>query len=362
MSARYPERVRDRRSAFLKKDPCRVLAIETSCDETAAAVVGNGRTVLSSAVHTQIPIHRVYGGVVPEIASRNHVEMIGPVVEKALSDAGLALGEIDGIAVTAGPGLIGALLVGVSFAKGLAMANDLPLYGTNHLAGHIAANYLTYPDLEPPFTCLIASGGHSHIVEVVSYDRFELIGRTRDDAAGEAFDKVARVLGLPYPGGPALEALAREGDPNAFRFRSAFNEGDGFDFSFSGIKTAVINLLHTAEQRGESIRKADVAASFQREICDVLTHKAVRAARLRGTGLALAGGVSANGALRGTLAAACRSAGIPFFCPDPRYCTDNAAMIGSAGYYAMRSGRFSDLTLNASASLPLTEDISVPMD
>ena len=362
MNALYPERIRDRRSAFSGKDPCLVLAIETSCDETAADVVRNGRTLLSYSVHTQIPIHRLYGGVVPEIASRNHVEMIGPVVEKALADAALTIGEIDGIAVTAGPGLIGALLVGVSYAKGLAMANDLPLYGTNHLAGHIAANYLTYPDLEPPFTCLIASGGHSHIVEVVSYDRFDLIGRTRDDAAGEAFDKVARVLGLPYPGGPALEALAREGDPNTFRFRSAFNEGDGYDFSFSGIKTAVINLLHTAEQKGEKVNRADVAASFQREVCDILTNKAVRAARLRGTGLALAGGVSANGALRKSLDAACRSAEIPFFCPDLGYCTDNAAMIGSAGYYAMRSGRFSDLTLNANASLPLTGEPPVPQD
>ena len=349
----YPERVREKRAAFLTKKPCRVLAIETSCDETAAAVVEDGRTVLSSAVHTQIPIHRVYGGVVPEIASRNHVEMVGPVVDKALGDASLNLADIDGIAVTAGPGLIGALLVGVSYAKGLAMAGDLPLYGTNHLAGHIAANYLTYPDLEPPFTCLIASGGHSHIVRVVSYDRFELLGQTRDDAAGEAFDKVARVLGLPYPGGPALEALAREGDPNAFRFRSAFNEGDGSDFSFSGIKTAVINLLHTAEQKGEHVDRADVAASFQREICDILSRKAARAAKRSGDGLALAGGVSANRALRSALAEECSRAGIPFFCPDPRYCTDNAAMIGSAGYYAMRTGHFSDLTLNASASLPL---------
>ncbi len=355
MTGLYPERVREKRAAFLAKAPCRVLAIETSCDETAAAVVEDGRTVLSSAVHTQIPIHRIYGGVVPEIASRNHVEMVGPVVDKALGDASLCLGDIDGIAVTAGPGLIGALLVGVSYAKGLAMALDLPLYGTNHLAGHIAANYLTYPDLEPPFTCLIASGGHSHIVRVVSYERFELLGQTRDDAAGEAFDKVARVLGLPYPGGPALETLAREGDPNAFRFRSAFNEGDGTDFSFSGIKTAVINLLHTAEQKGERVDRADVAASFQREICDILSRKAVRAAKRTGDGLALAGGVSANKALRLALTEECRRTGIPFFCPDPRYCTDNAAMIGSAGYYAMRAGRFSDLTLNASASLPLTE-------
>ena len=341
-----------RRAAFSSLKTARVLAIETSCDETAASVVENGRRVLSNAVHTQIPIHLRYGGVVPEIASRNHVEMIGGVVDKALSDAGVTLEDIDGIAVTNGPGLIGALLVGVSYAKGLAFSTGLPLVGTNHLASHIAANYLTYPDLVPPFCCLVASGGHSHIVIVEDYDRYTLIGRTRDDAAGEAFDKAARALGLPYPGGPALEKLAEDGDPNAYRFHSAFNEGEGFDFSFSGIKTAVVNTLHTAEQRGETLIREDVAASFQREVVSILTKKAVRAAKGYDT-LALAGGVSANGALRKALAGACEKAGLSFCCPDLRYCTDNAAMVGSAGYYMMQKGHFSGLDLSAEANLPL---------
>ena len=352
----YTDRVTEKQALLMRKETCRILSIESSCDETAAAVIENGRIVRSNVVHTQIPIHKKYGGFVPEIASRNHVESVGPVVDKALSDADLTLDEIDGIAVTAGPGLIGALLVGLSYAKGLAMARDIPFYGTNHLAGHIAANYLTYPDLEPPFTCLVASGGHSHIVFVEDYDRFILLGRTRDDAAGEAFDKVARVLGLPYPGGPELEKLALSGDPKTYRFHSAFNEGNGSDFSFSGIKTAVINLLHTAEQKGESINRADVAASFQRELTDVLTRKSVRAALQRKTGLALAGGVSANKALRTALETECRKADIPFWCPDFRYCTDNAAMIGSAGYYCMKKGHFSDLSLNAKANLALAEE------
>lgn len=349
----YEANAAPKRAAFSSLTCARVLAIETSCDETAASVVENGRTVLSNAVHTQIPIHLRYGGVVPEIASRNHVEMIGAVVHKALADANCTLDDIAGLAVTSGPGLIGALLVGVSYAKGLALSKGLPLFGTNHLASHIAANYLTYPDLEPPFTCLVASGGHSHIVTVEDYDRFTLIGRTRDDAAGEAFDKAARALGLPYPGGPALEKLALDGNPNAFRFHSAFNEGEGFDFSFSGIKTAVVNCLHTAGQRGEIINRADVAASFQREVVTILTRKAVRAAKLSSDTLALAGGVSANRALRAALADACKKEGLRFCCPDFSFCTDNAAMVGSAGYYMMKKGHFSGLDLNAEANLPL---------
>ena len=352
--SRYEQLAAPKRAAFPALPRALVLGIETSCDETAAAVVEDGRLVLSSAVHTQIPIHKRFGGVVPEIASRNHVEMIGAVVDKALSDAGVTLNEIQGIAVTAGPGLIGALLVGVSYAKGLAMATGLPLRGTNHLAGHIAGNYLTFPDLTPPFTCLIASGGHSHIVQVEDYHRFILMGRTRDDAAGEAFDKAARALGLPYPGGPELEKLAKSGDPHAYKFHSAFNEGEGYDFSFSGIKTAVINLLHTAQQRGEEVKKADVAASFQQAVVDILTKKAVRAALEQGSGtLALAGGVSANRTLRAALQTACDKAGIRFCCPDFAYCTDNAAMIAAAGYYDMRRGLFSGLDLNAQANLPL---------
>lgn len=329
-----------------------ILAIESSCDETAAAVVKNGREVLSNAVYTQIPIHREFGGVVPELASRNHVEQVGPVVEQALQKAGMTLDDIDAVAVTAGPGLVGALLVGVSYAKGLAYAKGLPLIGTHHIMGHIAANYLTFPDLQPPFTCLIASGGHSHIVEVLDYDKYRLLGKTRDDAAGEAFDKVARLLNLPYPGGPELEKLALEGDPHAIRFHSAFNEGEGLDMSFSGLKTAVVNYLHTAEQKGEEIVRADVAASFQYEVNSILSDKAVRAAE---NTLALAGGVSANKNLRSMLEEKCRKKGIRFCCPDFKYCTDNAAMIGSAAFYLLMKGRFSELDINAVPYLPIAK-------
>ncbi len=329
-----------------------VLSIETSCDETAAAVVKNGRQVLSNAVHTQIPLHVRYGGVVPEIASRNHVEMIGPVVDKALADAKMTLADVDAVAVTHGPGLVGALLVGLNYAKGLAFAAGLPFVGVNHIASHIAANYLTYPDLQPPFCCLVASGGHSHIIQVEDYDAYRLIGRTRDDAAGEAFDKVARVLGLPYPGGPALEKLAREGNPNAIRFHSAFNEGDGFDFSFSGIKTAVINYIHTNEQKGVPVNRADVAASFQHTVVTLLSDKAVRAAD---TTLALAGGVSANRALREALQQKSDGKGIRFCCPDFAYCTDNAAMVGSAAYYRLMAGHRDTLDLNADPALKLAD-------
>lgn len=325
-----------------------VLAIETSCDETAAAIVRNGREVLSNVVYTQIPLHRKFGGVVPELASRNHVDQVGIVVEQALEEAQLRFSDLDAIAVTCGPGLVGALLVGVSYAKALALALRLPLIGTNHILGHIAANYLTFPDLEPPFTCLIASGGHSHIVSVEEYDRCTLIGCTRDDAAGEAYDKVARALHLPYPGGPELEKLAKSGDPKAIRFHSAFNEQDGFDMSFSGLKTAVINHLHTAQSRGETVSEADVAASFQFCVNTILSDKAVRAAQ--GT-LALAGGVSANRSLREMLARKCERKGIRFCCPDRKYCTDNAAMIGSAGFYLLMQGRIDALDLNATPYL-----------
>lgn len=338
--------------AILNKDHVRVLAIESSCDETAAAVVEDGRRVLSNTVYTQIPIHREFGGVVPELASRNHVEQVGPVVDRALQEAGLTLQDIDAIAVTHGPGLVGALLVGVSYAKGLAYALDIPLIGTHHIMGHIAANYLTFPDLKPPFTCLIASGGHSHIVEVEDYDQYKLLGKTRDDAAGEAFDKVARVLGLPYPGGPELEKLALQGDPHAIRFHSAFNEGEGLDMSFSGLKTAVVNYMHTAEQKGETVNRADVAASFQYEVNSILSDKAVRAANHT---LALAGGVSANKNLRHMLEEKCGKKGIRFCCPDFKYCTDNAAMIGSAGYYLLMKHHTSGLDINAVPYMPLPE-------
>lgn len=333
-----------------KPDPV-ILGIESSCDETAAAVVRAGRDVLGTAVHTQIPVHRLYGGVVPEIASRSHTERIGSVVRQALDNAGVTLDDIDAIAVTYRPGLIGALLVGVSYAKGLAYAKGLPLLGVDHITGHIAANYITYPDLEPPFMCIVASGGHSHIVRVDSYTDFTLIGRTRDDAAGEAFDKVARAMGLPYPGGPELEKLAAGGDPDAFPLHTAFNEGESFDFSFSGLKTAVVNILHNAAQKGESVDKADLAASFQRAVVDALTLKSVRAARESGLGtLALAGGVSANTALRERLRRECDKYGIRFCRPDMKYCTDNAAMIACQGYYELISHDPSPLSLDPNAA------------
>ena len=355
----YETRVCARLEAISKKGGARILAIETSCDETAAAVVENGRRVLSNAVYTQIPLHVPYGGVVPEIASRSHVQKIGPVVSVALSEAGLKLEELDAVAVTNGPGLVGALLVGLSYAKGLAYAAGLPFLGVHHIASHIAANYLSDPSLEPPFTCLVVSGGHSHIILVEDYDRYRLIGRTRDDAAGEAFDKVARVLGLSYPGGPNLERLAQTGNPDAFRFHSAFNEGEGFDFSFSGIKTAVVNRLHTVEQAGESVNKADLAASFQRTVVDILAEKAVRATLAQSGAaakrLALAGGVSANKALRAALQKRAEKAGIQLTCPDFAYCTDNAAMVGSAAYGRLKTGRLDPLSLNAVPYLSIEE-------
>ncbi len=339
---------------YRRKEKPLLLAIESSCDETAAAVLRGGREALSMSVFTQIPIHQKFGGVVPELASRSHVEKVGAVAADALNKAGLALAEVDAVAVTNGPGLVGALLVGLSYAKGLAYAAGKPLVGVNHIAGHIAANYLTEPTLAPPFVCLVASGGHSHIILVEDYDRFALLGRTRDDAAGEAFDKVARVLGLPYPGGPALEKLALTGNARAFSFRTGFHEGESLDFSFSGIKTAVVNLIHTAEQKGESVPKADIAASFQRAVVEALCAKSVRAAREAGVKtLALAGGVSANMALRDALGRAAFDAGLRFCCPEMRFCTDNAAMIGCAGHYALLSRGCDALSLNALPALEL---------
>lgn len=351
MTDSYYEKALEGAAEYREANAPLILGIESSCDETAAAVVRAGREVISTSVHTQIPVHRLYGGVVPEIASRSHTERIGGVVRDALSKAGAALSDIGAIAVTYRPGLIGALLVGVSFAKGLAYASGKPLIGVDHITGHIAANYLTYPDLEPPFMCIVASGGHSHIVRVDGYTDFTLIGRTRDDAAGEAFDKVARAMGLPYPGGPELEKLAKDGDPEAFRLHTAFNEGESYDFSFSGIKTAVVNILHNAEQKGEEINRADLAASFQRAVTDALTTKSVRAAREAGLNtLALAGGVSANGRLRERLQEECSKYGIRFCRPDMRYCTDNAAMIACQGHYELMRHDPSPLSLDPDAA------------
>ena len=362
MPLQYDALARAGAKAFQQKKEPLLLAIESSCDETAAAVLAGARDVRAMAVHTQIPLHQKFGGVVPELASRSHVEKVGAVTRAALDEAGVSLKEIDAIAVTYGPGLVGALLVGVSYAKGLAFAEGKPLVGVNHIAGHIAANYLTYPDLKPPFVCLVASGGHSHIVRVDDYCSFTLLGRTRDDAAGEAFDKVARVLGLGYPGGPALENLALSGDPDAFPLHAGFNDKPTLDFSFSGLKTAVINLVHTAAQRGEQLPPADVAASFQRAVVDTLAEKSVRAALESGmTTLALAGGVSANKALRQAMEQRAHAAGLRFCCPDFRFCTDNAAMIACAGYHALMAGQLSPLSINAVPSLPLApEPASTP--
>ena len=334
-----------------------ILGIESSCDETAAAIVEDGKHLISNVISTSVKEQALYGGVVPEIASRRHAEYISATVQQALQDANMTIADVDAVAVTFAPGLIGAVLVGVNFAKGAALALDRPLIPVHHVRGHIAANYLTYPDLEPPFICLVASGGHSHIIEVLDYDRFRLLGHTRDDAAGEAFDKVARALGLPYPGGPELEKLALTGDPKKYPFHSALNSSaEEADFSFSGIKTAVVNLMHNAAQKGETLSRADIAASFQRAVCDTLTLKAVHAAKEHGFNtLALAGGVSANRALRSSLARACEEQGIRFCCPDFRYCTDNAAMIACAGHYALMAGELSGLDLNAAPELPLVQ-------
>jgi len=350
----YELNAQKRMEALRQSGHATLLAIETSCDETAAAVVRDGREVLSNAVYTQIPLHQRFGGVVPEVASRNHVEQITTVVNQALEQANTSLDGIDGIAVTCGPGLVGALLVGVSYAKGLALSRDLPLFGVNHIAGHIAANYISHPELTPPFVCLIASGGHSHIVLVEDYAKFRLIGRTRDDAAGEAFDKVARVLGLPYPGGPNLEKLAATSTPEGLEFPRALSGQATFDFSFSGVKTAVINYLHTAEQKGQDVDKAKVAAAFQHNVISTLSDKAVSAAVHAGVSrLALAGGVSANRALCAMMESQADKAGLTFYCPAFSYCTDNAAMIGCAGYYMLLQGERASLSLNANPRLSL---------
>ena len=328
-----------------------ILGIESSCDETSAAVVKNGREILSNAINSQIAIHKQYGGVVPEIASRRHIEVIDGIVDEALNEAGVELSDIDAIAVTAGPGLIGALLVGVSHAKAMAFALKKPLVAVHHIKGHITANFLADKTLRPPFVCLVASGGHSHIVDVRSYTDFDILGRTRDDAAGEAFDKIARVLGLGYPGGPLIDKLAKEGRPTVDFPRVQL--GDSLDFSFSGVKTAVINYLHNLQQKGEEYNKADIAASFEEAVVDVLCSHAVRAAEMRGRDtVALAGGVAANSRLREKMERAASEKGMRLVYPPPVLCTDNAAMIAAAGYFAYKNGERADMRLNAAANLP----------
>ena len=330
-----------------------ILGIESSCDETAAAVVKNGREVLSNIISSQIVIHRKFGGVVPEIASRKHIENIMPVIDEALQQANVTLDDIDAVAVTYGPGLVGALLVGLSAAKSLAWATDKPLIGVNHLEGHVFANFLTDPELEPPFMALVVSGGHTALLKVTGYNSFEMLGQTRDDAAGEAFDKIARVMGLQYPGGPEIEKLALDGDSHAIEFPVAKLDAP-YEFSFSGLKSAVINYLHNQEQAKREINRADVAASFQYAVTNALVQKAVRA--MKDTGLkkiVLAGGVSANKTLQTTLAKAMSDIGAELVAPMPILCTDNAVMIACRGYFMYQAGMESPLDLNAVPSLKL---------
>ena len=333
-----------------------ILAIESSCDETAAAVVRDGRTVLSNCIASQIEMHTIYGGVVPEIASRKHVEAVTGLAEQAVAQAGLMKQDLDAVAVTYAPGLIGAVLVGVNFAKGAAMALDLPLIPVHHVRGHIAANYITHPELEPPFVCLCVSGGTTLIVDVKSYTDMEVLGGTRDDAAGECFDKVARVLGIGYPGGGPMDRLARGGDDGRYELPRAHVAGHDLDMSFSGLKTASLNLIHNAQQKGEELNLPDFAASFGRAVSESLVPRVMAAARMRGYGrVAVAGGVAANSRIRADLTAACQESGDRLFLPELKYCGDNAAMIGCQGYYEWKAGHTAGLELNAYA----TRDIAL---
>lgn len=333
-----------------------ILAIESSCDETAAAVVRNGREVLSNIISSQIDLHTLYGGVVPEIASRKHIEKINQVIEEALKEAGMKLGDVDAIAVTYGPGLVGALLVGVSAAKAISFASGIPLIGVHHIEGHISANYIENKELEPPFVCLVVSGGHSHLVVVKDYGEYEILGRTRDDAAGEAFDKVARAIGLGYPGGPKIDKVSKEGNPDAIRFPRAKVADAVYDFSFSGLKSAVLNYLNSCEMKGETVCRADVAASFQKAVVDVLVEHSMQAVKECSLNrFAIAGGVASNSALRGAMEKACKERGITFYHPSPVLCTDNAAMIGAAAYYEYKKGIRHGFDLNAVPNLKLGE-------
>lgn len=335
-----------------------ILAIESSCDETAAAVVKNGRTVLSNVISSQIELHKLYGGVVPEIASRKHIEKINQVIEEALEQAGMTLAKMDAIGVTYGPGLVGALLVGVAEAKAIAYAAKKPLVGVHHIEGHISANYIENLDLEPPFVCLVVSGGHTHLVVVNDYGKYQIIGRTRDDAAGEAFDKVARAIGLGYPGGPKIDKLSKEGNADAIRFPKAHVEGAPYDFSFSGVKSAVLNYINGAHMKGETIVEADIAASFQKAVTDVLVEHAMKAVKDFGMDkFAIAGGVASNSTLRAAMKEACEKNGVKFYHPSPIFCTDNAAMIGAAAYYEYMAGVRHGWDLNAVPNLKLGERI-----
>lgn len=338
----------------MSSENIRILAIETSCDETAAAVVENGRKALSNVIASQIEIHRLYGGVVPEIASRNHMEKMNQVITQALKDAHMTLADMDAVGVTYGPGLVGALLVGVAEAKAISYACGLPLVGVHHIEGHVSANYLEHPDLEPPFLCLIVSGGHTNLVIVEDYGRFRILGSTRDDAAGEAFDKVARAIGLRYPGGPEIDKLAREGNPQAISFPRARIEDAPYDFSFSGVKSSVLNYINQQKMQGLEIPRADLAASFQHSVVMALTERAMLAAEeFHIDRVALAGGVAANQGLRAAMGKACEKRNLKLYYPSPIYCTDNAAMIGVAAYYEYKKGVRHGWDLNAVPNLKL---------
>ena len=338
------------------KEDILILAIESSCDETAASVVKNGRGVLSNIISSQIELHTLYGGVVPEIASRKHIEKINQVIEEALVGAGVTLEEITAIAVTYGPGLVGALLVGVSAAKAISFASGIPLIGVHHIEGHISANFIENRQLEPPFACLVVSGGHTHLVAVKDYGEYEILGYTRDDAAGEAFDKVARAIGLGYPGGPKIDKISKEGNPEAIKFPRAKVAGSSYDFSFSGLKSAVLNYLNSCEMKNIAVNKADVAASFQRAVIDVLVEHSLQAIKEYGyEKFAIAGGVASNSSLRAAFKTACELHKIALYQPSPIFCTDNAAMIGVAGYYEYVKGVRSGYDLNAVPNLKLGE-------
>ena len=353
---RYFEIAKEKASRLVKNGRALILSIESSCDETAIAIVRDGREVLANEIASQVDIHALYGGVVPEIAGRLHVEALSELYRRALETAGINAADLDAVAVTFGPGLVGALITGVSFAKALSYALELPLIPVNHIEGHVSANFIAHPELEPPFVCLVASGGHSHIVNVTHYGSYELLGRTIDDAAGEAFDKVARVLDIPYPGGPLLDKLAETGDDTRYKFPAAHTPGK-YDFSFSGLKTAVINQAHTIRQTGGTIEAADWAASFRKAVVDSLLNKSFMALEDTGaTKFALAGGVASNILLRREAARRAEQKGIQLFVPPPKLCTDNAAMIGSAGYYRLMKGEIADMSLNAEPSIKLIEE------
>lgn len=338
------------------KEEVKILAIESSCDETAAAVVVNGREVRSNVISSQIDLHTLYGGVVPEIASRKHIEKINQVIEQALEQANTNLDEIDAIGVTYGPGLVGALLVGVAAAKAISYAKKIPLVGVHHIEGHISANYIENKELEPPFLCLVVSGGHTHLVKVLDYGSYEILGRTRDDAAGEAFDKVARAIGLGYPGGPKIERVSKEGNPHAIEFPRAKMADGPYDFSFSGLKSAVLNYLNGCQMKGIEVVQADVAASFQKSVTDVLVGNAMKAIdEFKIDKFAIAGGVASNGTIREAMRQACEEKGVAFYHPSPIFCTDNAAMIGVAAYYDFMAGKRDGLDLNAVPNLKLGE-------